>query len=1825
MTAVTLTSDIWLSKFEVTQAEFLELMGNNPSSFKGDLLRPVDSVTWYEAGEFCQRLHDRETKAGRVAPGWKYRLPTEAEWEAAARAGTSTAYAWGTNAAPGTNFAWAAIKSTQRVGTKNPNVSGFHDLFGNVAEWCQDLYGPYPGFTQTDWMGPPAGLQAIVRGGSFQSTLASLRSAARTAVTGTTRSRTYGFRVAYAPDRLILLQTFETSFAPRWLDARVSTYPSGRLLGPAQGGGNRLDLTELPPHTALGLEFDLVLSRYWHGESIDPSPGIWSITDDEGSRVWASSFHNGAAETSFRGQGFPNEPGTSALPPQFGALQANTAGFTTTNGGFSRNMDAVYRLAFTLPHTSPTASWHLSSPGITNPAIAGWGLDNVRIRVFNAPGGTLNFGKPAYAISESGTNVLLDVHRTGSTEGSVAASFATANGTALNPGDYKSTTGVVTFNPGESTRQIVIPIVNDKVGERSESFLVQLHSPQGGAVLGANVIVPVHIQDDDNVFELGVTIAEVHELAGTFSIPVRYRGAAGTYKTVRLTTIAESAEPGADFIPIDQRITFGPSEVEKRISLALPDDTIPESIETLRIELSEPEAGIRIERPVLLVRILDNDAPGFPGLGASGPIHTSVRQPDGSILIGGDFQFVNGAPRSKLARLLPSLSLDTAFDPGSGPNGPVDTLAVDGAGRILVGGRFSTVAGVQRTRLARLHSDGRLDIAFDPGAGANNAVKVIRATAGDGLLVGGTFTQIGGVARPGLARLDANGRVDPDFNATVGSGGVYSLLLEGNGLIVAGGAFTSIAGRRWNRLARLLPSGAADPAWTPGNGFNSTVLALERLPDGALLAAGSFTTANNLARPRLARLLPSGTLDTNFVPAKLAQSAEVLSIAVDPLGGIVEAGTYGAGLRRYLGRIHGSGAHDAAFGNLQFPDAPVRSVLVASPDRLFIAGDFQRLGTATHSRFALLNLSGSTEGNGHSPVELLEHPQNRYAVTGGTLSLSVVASGTEPFQFTWTRDGQVIPGQTHPELVIRGVNPNDAGAYRAIVRNALNSVTSRMARVEVRSTRRVSDVPASPIPVTGFNADLILENRAGATASQPLEGCCGGVLFESGWAGRTEGLPPDRRIRSYADPGITFELAPYAQPNGLRLDAATPNGTLALENPGRFTRLVVLAASGNAGGEGTAVLRFRDGTQSAPIPFAAPSWSDAIPDPLRQPAISGLARAVGGPAWQPDESPASQAGFSLHQSEIGLASRGFETRILESITFSRAPGAETTAILALAAEPGEIAAAGVALGPGDLTVALGASAQFTVSPEGSPPFAFQWRRNGIHLPGETNAVLRIDRVRPDDGGSYSVVVSNSKGAAASRDARLELLLDTLPFADLFARRGVIDSDSGVGSFDTRGTGTEAGEPEHDGKTTGRTAWATYLARENGVLTLHTQGSDFDTLLAVYSGTTLNRLAPIIADDDSGDFFSSRVQFMVREGERFEIAVGGRAGTSGRCVFSWDLDPAAPPPPGFTAQPNDITAAAGSDVAFAVSATDTLEYQWFRNGEPLVDGGRIDGATTRRLTIRGVLPDDLGEYRVKIISDGERLSDPAFLQLDPDLADGGAVAGVASFDKFADALEAGQLASGVNPAGAQGALPAAGRLQGLALGASGTTLFHTGESTRSEAGEPVHCGIPGGASQWTALTVDQEGLLILDTEGSDFDTVLAAYVDVGSGDGLFDGLVMIACNNDLAPTSKASRIGFIASPGTLYLIAIDGVGGATGTATLHRRLSSPLSLSAIDSSPGDRFRMRVEGAPGTPISIEGSSDLNRWIDVLQATLPSTTTDINDDFAPDTFRFYRAIPR
>lgn len=743
---------------------------------------------------------------------------------------------------------------------------------------------------------------------------------------------------------------------------------------------------------------------------------------------------------------------------------------------------------------------------------------------------------------------------------------------------------------------------------------------------------------------------------------------------------------------------------------------------------------------------------------------------------------------------------------------------------------------------------------------------------------------------------------------------------------------------------------------------------------------------------------------------------------------------------------------------------------------------------------------------------------------------------------------------------------------------------------------------------------------------------------------RQPSLPFDTRLNGTLEPGFSVRLFRFAGRAGqlLFFDGSPPSvrASWYLYGPGNET-----IASANLGGDFEIVLN-RSGlftlllssSSAEPVNFSVrvstPDDSNTPPaispihdqaTPVNTPTVP-IAFTVGDV-----ETPLGDLALTVRSSNPSLVPAGnfflTGTGADRALIISPAPnqaglalitvtvrdggGAETSTTFLLTVNPQPPR---IVQQPAGQKVLPGSTVAFTVLVEGTGPFTYQWRKNGVNLPGADGPSLRLVSVQPSDAGAYSVAVASPFGSANSQPALLTLEIDALPLADNFAAAGNVSDVVRVGSGGNATATREPGEPEHAGKPGGKSMWLRWTAPADGIVTFSTSGSDFDTTLAAYTGSDFADLTAVAGDDDHGGYFTSQVVFTAANGRVYHIAIDGLGGASGNIVLGWALELTPEVVPQITRQPSDQTVAQGADVTFTVQATGlNPAYQWFFNNAALPD------ATGATLLIANAQPEDVGVYHVAV-SSGARsvLSQPARLQIN--LVDGAPAPTVRSEDKFAEATAV--LPRGPGPQASPPRKPIRKGAASVARGMSGSQVFNTYGSTK-ELGEPNHCDVLGGASQWFAYEAPASGTLTVSTDGSAFDTVLAVYTGPGTD---FESLVPVACDNNSGLDGSDSRVVFAATAGTIYLIAIDGVGGATGDVLLSYRLETvpaPLQLGP-PRIINTRFQFRLSGPANRTFVVQRSTDLLNWIPVRTIFAPEGALDFEDPESPTRGAlFYRAF--
>lgn len=355
----------------------------------------------------------------------------------------------------------------------------------------------------------------------------------------------------------------------------------------------------------------------------------------------------------------------------------------------------------------------------------------------------------------------------------------------------------------------------------------------------------------------------------------------------------------------------------------------------------------------------------------NGTIHVMARQPDGGVIVGGEFDSINGMERRNLARILPDGQLDPEWNPGT--DGAVRSLAVDSDGSVFVAGSVNRVGGLPR-RLAKI--------------------------AGSG-----------------------TGTVDPVWNP-VESGTVYALTIDSTGSLLIGGVFIRAGGADRRNIARLATSGtgAADPLWNPG--ANDVVAVLAVAPSGRVYAGGNFSIIGGVQRARMARLSgPAAVVDPDWNPSA---NDSVWTIVVAPDETVFAAGAFssiGGQARNRLARIsaEGSGAADAVWN--PSPNGTVHALALHGSSSLLVGGEFSRIANTNQAYVASLLRSGSGSINASLPtlsggwVRALLSEADGSSVLGGSFSS---VSGVQRLSFArLTSTGALRPAIVDVETPAR--------------------------------------------------------------------------------------------------------------------------------------------------------------------------------------------------------------------------------------------------------------------------------------------------------------------------------------------------------------------------------------------------------------------------------------------------------------------------------------------------------------------------------------------------------------------------------------------------------------------------------------------------------------------------------------------------------------------------------------------------------------------------------------------------------------------------------------
>ncbi|MBI3416832.1 MAG: hypothetical protein HY043_16200 [Verrucomicrobia bacterium] len=513
----------------------------------------------------------------------------------------------------------------------------------------------------------------------------------------------------------------------------------------------------------------------------------------------------------------------------------------------------------------------------------------------------------------------------------------------------------------------------------------------------------------------------VSETNNTVVVSLIRTGDAAASASVDYTTSADTATADVDFTSQAGTVIFHAGETNQTISLTIKNDHLFDGAETFYVILSNPVGDVSLgERGAAQVSVTDDESaqagdvdPGFEASGgADGEIDALAIQPDGKLLLAGNFTRVNLLASPFVARLNTNGSFDTFFDVGVGPDARVRAVTLQNENNLLIGGDFLSVDGFARQRIAQLLPNGQLDLRFDPGAGANDAVLVITTNFDRRILLGGEFTEFNNARRSRVVQLFGDGELDPIFDpAGIGfNHAVRALALTPAGKILAAGDFTYAGNVPRSHLAQLNADGSLDLNFDPGSGTDGIVNALAVQPDGAIVIAGDFQVFNGVRRARLARLNPNGTLDFTFNPGE-GPDAAVRCLLLQPNGIHLVGGDFilfNGLVRGRFARLNANGSLDTTFDSGSGADATVNA-LASGTTQVFVAGNFMHINGFNRDRL------GRVFTEGTPAATKVEFTTAKFAApaSNGLAMISVQRTGQldAPAAVDFmTRDGSAVAG-----------------------------------------------------------------------------------------------------------------------------------------------------------------------------------------------------------------------------------------------------------------------------------------------------------------------------------------------------------------------------------------------------------------------------------------------------------------------------------------------------------------------------------------------------------------------------------------------------------------------------------------------------------------------------------------------------------------------------------------------------------------------------------------------------------------------------------------------
>ncbi len=895
----------------------------------------------------------------------------------------------------------------------------------------------------------------------------------------------------------------------------------------------------------------------------------------------------------------------------------------------------------------------------------------------------------------------------------------------------------------------------------------------------------------------------VDEKSGNAVLTVERLSNATGAVTANYTTVNGTALATSDYTTTKGTLHWPSGDMTpRRITVPIKADALAEGstarAETFIVRLSSiigaalpsgSDATVRLHEPGA------TDASFVPPL-LTNSVDAIVVEPDENIVIGGNFDLSpdTGVASDGIAHLNSIGTFDDAYDQSDGPNVlPITTMQRQLDGRVIVAGNFTSLRGVTRNRIARLHPNGTLDTSFDAGLGPDAAIRSLVIQPDGKILVGGTFTTWAGEARPALVRLDENGALDTTFAAfssvvsAVGTDlSVHALALQPvatapHFAILAGGTFqrtpTTTAFR--SGIVRLLADGTLDSSFDALQGahlagFTNNLRPVSSLAvqaDGKILVGGQFTAFNGVAAGRFARLNNNGSNDSAFITATkgafttstAATYGDIVGLWPRADGKIIAVGTFTKASGTALtgaACYSATGVRDATFKVSIGTASGVKSLAI-QPDNALLLGlngshpnALRRVfsGVAVQAgslAFSSAGTSAAEGGNAHVLVRRTGGSGGAISVnfqtlpgtatagtdfttTSGTLTWAAGDTAPKTISLPLTSDSDVEGSETFSLALAIPLGGTQLGTTTTCTVTILDGNASAYPTVDfTAATSSISEGANNPAAI-----EVRLSAPSPAIVRVPFVLSGSALLDKDYMHGAT-----------YVDfaPGETSQFIPITPHDDFTIDTTTPSVVITLETPFSGAQLGSLTQHS---------LAITDDEQRAQIQV----------QPIAQTVALGGAAAVSiGVTGVPTPT------FQWYRNNLAISGATSASYPLPAAQLSQAGSYKVTVTnlgVTLTSASVELAVADMT--PSVRALNLGTSTTLSLAAAGNG-LTYRWQKNATpltestHTKGTATKALTISTLTSADSGDYRCLVTSSKGAAAVFAMPVQIgVIDTIP-------------------------------------------------------------------------------------------------------------------------------------------------------------------------------------------------------------------------------------------------------------------------------------------------------------------------------------------------------------------------------------------------------------------------------------------------------------------------------